>query len=96
MIIEAMNGIMLYMFCVQPSAAIAGMELAMFARDLNSAKNIAAKQMRNGFHWPKIMTARARKPAPDTPTSKFQLDTDGMMYAMPPMPPSAPEISTPM
>ena len=28
------------------------------------------------------MTASARKPAPETPTSKFQLETDGMMYAM--------------
>ena len=91
-----MNGIMLYMFCVQPSSAKNGIELAMFANDLNSAKNTAARKMRNGFHWPKIMTASARKPAPDTPTSKFQLDTDGMIYAMPPMPPSTPEISTPM
>ena len=93
---EAMNGIMLYMFCVQPSEASIGMELAMLASDLNIAKNTAAKKMRNGFHWPKIMTASARKPAPETPTSKFQLETDGMMYAMPPMPPSTPEISTPM
>ena len=31
--------------------------------------------MLNGFHWPKIITAMARKPAPATPTSKFQVWT---------------------
>ena len=45
-IIDAMNGIMLYMFCVQPSSAKNGIELAMFANDLNSAKNTAARKMR--------------------------------------------------
>ena len=50
MIMEAMNGIMLYMFCVQPSEASSGIELAMLASDLNSAKKTAAKKMRNGFH----------------------------------------------
>ena len=34
-----MNGIMLYMFCVQPRSARNGIELAIFASDLNSAKN---------------------------------------------------------
>ena len=63
-IIDAMNGIMLYMFCVQPRPARNGIELAIFAGDLNSAKNTAAKKIRNGFHCPKIITARARKPKP--------------------------------
>ena len=52
-------------------------ESAMFARLLNTAKNMAAPQMLNGFHWPKIITAMARKPAPATPTSKFQVCTGG-------------------
>ena len=51
----------------------------MLARLLNTAKNMAAPKMWKGFHWPKIMTARAKKPAPATPTSKFQVWTGGTM-----------------
>ena len=54
-------------------------ESAMFARLLNTAKNMAAPKMLKGFHWPKIITAMARKPAPATPTSKFQVCTGGTM-----------------
>ena len=54
-------------------------ESAMLARLLKTAKNMAAPKMWKGFHWPKIMTARARKPAPATPTSKFQVWTGGTM-----------------
>ena len=36
--------------------------------------------MRCGFHWPKIITARARKPKPATPTSNFHSETAAVMY----------------
>ena len=55
----------------------------------------AARAMRVGFHWPKIITARARKPKPATPFSNFHSLTPAMIYTMPPRPPSTPEISTP-
>ncbi len=51
--------------------------------------------MRWGFHWPKIMTARDRKPKPATPYSNRHSETPAVMNTMPPMPPRTPEISTP-
>ena len=51
--------------------------------------------LRVGFHCPKIMTARARKPKPATPFSNFHSLTPAVIYTMPPRPPSMPEISTP-
>ena len=51
--------------------------------------------MRWGFHCPKIMTARDRKPKPATPYSKRHSETPAVMNTMPPMPPRKPEISTP-
>ena len=50
----------------------------MLARLLKTAKNMAAPKMLNGFHWPKIITASAKKPVPATPTSKFQVCTLGI------------------
>ena len=38
--------------------------------------------MRVGFHWPKIITARARKPKPATPFSNFHSLTPAVMYTM--------------
>ena len=51
----------------------------MFASDLKIAKKMAASAIFPGFHWPKIMTASARKPMPATPTSKFHVCTAGTM-----------------
>ena len=43
--------------------------------------------MRWGFHWPKIITARDRKPKPATPYSNRHSDTPAVMNTMPPKPP---------
>ena len=69
------------------------------AYTLDSARNIpnssAARAMRVGFHWPKIMTARDRKPKPATPYSNRHSETPAVMNTIPPRPPSTPEMSTP-
>ena len=56
---------------------------------------MAARAMRVGFHWPKIITAKAKKPKPATPFSNFHSLTPAVIYTMPPRPPSTPEIITP-
>ena len=49
----------------------------------------------NGFHCPNIITAKAKKPKPATPTVEFQYEEVGIIYAKAPNPPKAPEIKTP-
>ena len=45
----------------------------------NRPNSSAASAMRPGFHWPKIMTASARKPKPATPFSNFHSETPARM-----------------
>ena len=59
-------------------------------------KNSAPSAIPHGFHWPKIITARARKPKTGHAVfQNFHSLTPAMIYTMPPRPPSTPEISTP-
>ena len=56
---------------------------------------IALAALLFGFYWPKIITARDRKPKPATPYSNRHSETPAVMKTMPPMPPRTPEMSTP-
>ena len=67
----------------------------MFARLLNTAKNMAAAQMLKGFHWPKIITASAKEARASHADLKVPGLHRGTIYARPPIAPSAPESSTP-
>ena len=79
---------------------IHGAGQVQIAQQVEAAVHIAqgpeeAEQQRRqgdagGFHWPKIITARARKPKPATPFSNFHSLTPAMIYTMPPRPPSTP------
>lgn len=49
-----------------------------------------------GFHFPNIITARAKNPNPATPLSNDHVELAEAINAIPPSPPKAPEIITPI
>lgn len=61
---------------------------------LNKEKTNAPRKINNGFHWPKIKTANAKKPKPFAPLANSH-SAFRVIKSNPPKPDKIPEIITP-